>query len=106
MSREALFRGILDNPEDDVPRLVFADWLEEHGEADRAEFIRVQCERARSGLIDCQPIRCGAVVTLRGPAGSFPPPSRKMRCGAVGFPRSPVLVGGRFCRGNRLARWT
>ena len=49
MSREGLFRAILDNPEDDIPRLVFADWLEEHGEADRAEFIRVQIERERLG---------------------------------------------------------
>jgi uncharacterized protein (TIGR02996 family) len=32
---------------DDAPRLIFADWLEEHGAAERAEFIRVQCELAR-----------------------------------------------------------
>ena len=31
-------------PDDDTPRLVFADWLDEHGEAKRAEFIRVSCE--------------------------------------------------------------
>jgi uncharacterized protein (TIGR02996 family) len=49
MSREALFRAILDAPEDDLPRLAFADWLEEHGQADRAEFIRVQIERERLG---------------------------------------------------------
>ncbi len=33
-------------PEDDAPRLVLADWLEEHGdesERDRAELIRAQC---------------------------------------------------------------
>jgi uncharacterized protein (TIGR02996 family) len=29
---------------DDTPRLVYADWLEEHGDPDRAEFIRLQCE--------------------------------------------------------------
>ncbi len=29
---------------DDTPRLVFADWLDERGDPDRAEFIRVQCE--------------------------------------------------------------
>jgi uncharacterized protein (TIGR02996 family) len=49
MSRDALFRAILDDPEDDALRLVFADWLEDHGEADRAEFIRVQIERERLG---------------------------------------------------------
>ena len=40
-------RDILEHPEDDAPRLVYADWLDEHGDADRAEFIRVGCERAR-----------------------------------------------------------
>ncbi len=39
-----LLRAILDNPEDDAVRLVYADWLEENGETDHAEFIRVQCE--------------------------------------------------------------
>src|SRR3954452_23480399 len=34
------------HPDDDAPRLVYADWLDERGDADRAEFIRVQCELA------------------------------------------------------------
>lgn len=38
--------AILANPDDDQPRLVAADWLEEQGNA-RGEFIRVQCEIAR-----------------------------------------------------------
>lgn len=42
--RDALYAAILDKPEDDAPRLIFADWLEEHGEEERAEFIRVQIE--------------------------------------------------------------
>ncbi len=41
-----LFQAILDDPDNDTPRLVYADWLEENGNADRAEFIRVQCELA------------------------------------------------------------
>lgn len=32
-----------DSP-DDTSRLAFADWLDEHGDADYAEFIRVQCQ--------------------------------------------------------------
>jgi uncharacterized protein (TIGR02996 family) len=44
---DALLRAILDAPEDDAPRLVYADWLEEHGDADRAAFIRVQVQLAR-----------------------------------------------------------
>ncbi len=44
---EAFLRAVIDNPDDDLPRLVYADWLDEHGEPDRAEFIRVQCAMAR-----------------------------------------------------------
>ncbi len=44
--RESFIRMILAHPDDDGPRLVYADWLEEEGEADRAEFIRIQIESA------------------------------------------------------------
>ena len=44
---DAFVHAILDNPDDDTTRLVFADWLEEHGRASHAELIRVQCELAR-----------------------------------------------------------
>jgi uncharacterized protein (TIGR02996 family) len=39
-----LLRGITAAPDDDLPRLVYADWLEEHGRAPRATFIRMQIE--------------------------------------------------------------
>ncbi len=42
----ALVRAVCEAPDDDVPRLVYADWLEEHGRPERAEFIRLQCGRA------------------------------------------------------------
>jgi uncharacterized protein (TIGR02996 family) len=42
----ALLADILANPEDDTVRLVLADWLDEHGDPERAEFIRVQVELA------------------------------------------------------------
>jgi len=45
--RDALFAAICANPEEDTPRLMFADWLDENGEPERAEFIRLQCELAR-----------------------------------------------------------
>jgi uncharacterized protein (TIGR02996 family) len=44
---EPFLRAICENPEDDTVRLVYADWLDENGDPDRAEFIRVQVERAR-----------------------------------------------------------
>ena len=45
---EPLLRAIVANPEDDLRRLVYADWLDERGrpqDVARAEFIRLQCER-------------------------------------------------------------
>jgi uncharacterized protein (TIGR02996 family) len=38
----AFLSEIVANPEDDQRRLVFADWLEERGETDRAIFIRLK----------------------------------------------------------------
>ncbi|MCS6866190.1 MAG: TIGR02996 domain-containing protein [Gemmataceae bacterium] len=45
--RDTLLATIAAYPHDDTPRLIFADWLEENGEAERAEFIRLQCELAQ-----------------------------------------------------------
>lgn len=47
--QQAFWAAIRNAPEDDTPRLRYADWLHEHGEADRAEFIRVQCALAKLG---------------------------------------------------------
>src|SRR5439155_14102573 len=49
----ALMRAVCAAPEDDTPRLVAADWLEEHGDPKRASFVRVQVRLAQldaSGL--------------------------------------------------------
>src|SRR5215831_16658723 len=57
----ALARGFLGdivaNIDDDTPRLVYADWLLENGQDDRAEFIRVQVERARLPAWDAAQVR-------------------------------------------------
>lgn len=45
---EAFIQAIRETPNDDAPRLIYADWLEEHGQGDRAEFIRVQCRIAQT----------------------------------------------------------
>ncbi len=44
---EAFLADIVANPADDGLRLIYADWLEDNGQTDRAEFIRVQIERVR-----------------------------------------------------------
>jgi uncharacterized protein (TIGR02996 family) len=41
--RDAFLQAILENPHEDTHRLVYADWLEENGDAPRARFIRWQC---------------------------------------------------------------
>lgn len=43
----ALLRAILDDPDDDAPRLIYADWLDENGDPARAAFIRAQIKLAR-----------------------------------------------------------
>jgi uncharacterized protein (TIGR02996 family) len=54
-SHEAFLADVIENPDDDAPRLVYADWLDEHGESERGELIRVQCRLARLG--DADPAR-------------------------------------------------
>src|SRR3954470_3857617 len=43
--------AIREAPDDDAVRLVYSDWLEDRGDAARAEFIRAQVELAR-GVAD------------------------------------------------------
>src|SRR5262245_14035787 len=43
---KAFLAAIRANPDDEAPRLVYADWLEERGDA-RAEFIRLQAALSR-----------------------------------------------------------
>jgi uncharacterized protein (TIGR02996 family) len=42
----ALQFAVCENPGDDLPRLVYADWLDENDQPDRAAFIRAQVELA------------------------------------------------------------
>jgi uncharacterized protein (TIGR02996 family) len=44
---EALLRAICEEPRDDQVRLIFADWLEDHGQPERAAFIRFQCQHPK-----------------------------------------------------------
>src|SRR5690348_16398358 len=67
---EAFLQRIRAYPDDDTPRLIFADWLEEQGDeaaAARAKFIRVQIALAR---LD------------EDAAGDEPPPRRSERASA------------------------
>lgn len=52
MNEPELRRAVLDEPDDDAPRLAYADWLEADGRADRAEWVRASCEFARVSSAD------------------------------------------------------
>jgi uncharacterized protein (TIGR02996 family) len=43
---EAFIRAIVDRPGDDLPRLVYADWLDERGDP-RGEYLRAEMENVR-----------------------------------------------------------
>lgn len=69
-TQQALLQNILDNPDDDQARLVYADFLEEAGEVDRAEFIRVQIRIAQideeiQSDEDCDNPGCSCCVERR-----------------------------------------
>jgi uncharacterized protein (TIGR02996 family) len=51
----SFFRAIKENPDDDTPRLIFADWLQERGDAAtsaRGEFLRLNVLRHRLSYDD------------------------------------------------------
>src|SRR4051812_36226472 len=43
----AFLTSIVEDPDDDAARLVFADWLDESGHADKAAFVRLEVELSR-----------------------------------------------------------
>ncbi|QEG25405.1 hypothetical protein GobsT_01310 [Gemmata obscuriglobus] len=53
MSEEdALLKAVIADAGDDTPRLVYADWLDEHDAPIQAEFIRTQCRLASCSIAD------------------------------------------------------
>jgi uncharacterized protein (TIGR02996 family) len=51
--RAAFLADVINKPDDDTPRLVFADYLDDYGDEDdraRAEFIKLQRDLARAGV--------------------------------------------------------
>lgn len=85
---DALFRAICEQPWEDTPRLVYADWLEENGDPVRAEFIRVQVELAKLP-----------------PGGQWPHPlaQRAAELRKQGDPGKGETKPG---RGKRVKRWS
>jgi len=62
-----LMRAVLIDPFDDGPRLVYADWLDEHGDHARAEFIHCQIAHAVIPVRECDRIYPGCTVDMACP---------------------------------------
>jgi uncharacterized protein (TIGR02996 family) len=96
---EAFLRAIAASPEDDAPRLVFSDWLEENGDPHRAEFIRVQCELASSKLAKKRRhalrVRERALLDAR----------RQEWCQEIGLPVEDVSFERGLIARVRLSEW-
>ena len=76
---DALVRAICAFPDDDTPRLIFADFLDERGEAERAAFVRAQVELVASPPWEPFAVRCrwrerqwSAASQLESVRGSLP----------------------------------
>jgi uncharacterized protein (TIGR02996 family) len=69
MSESAFLAAICAQPDEDTPRLAFADWLDEHDRPVRAQFIRDQIALARMDEADprypallARALRCGVLT--------------------------------------------
>jgi uncharacterized protein (TIGR02996 family) len=52
MAESGFLHAIVESPSDDANRLIYADWLEDHGQKARADFIRLQVEFATLDVSD------------------------------------------------------
>jgi uncharacterized protein (TIGR02996 family) len=101
----AFLRDVKDHPDDDTPRLILADWLQDQDdplERDRGEFIRAQCLRMR--LDESHPEHVGFLARERqlldrhaaewlGPLFEGPIPYRFQR-GLLRLVADPDAVAG------------
>jgi uncharacterized protein (TIGR02996 family) len=96
---EAFLRAIAANPDDDAPRLIFSDWLEENGELERADFIRTQCQLASARLAKKRR------QALRLRERELLDAHRRQWCQAVGLPIEDVSFERGLIARARLSAW-
>jgi uncharacterized protein (TIGR02996 family) len=93
----ALVAAVLAAPEDDAPRLVLADWYQEHGREDRAAFIRMHIALHRAaGRRKKGEARDRINKALRSL-------SRPEVAGLLLAPGFEALAGGRRFHGDQLS---
>jgi uncharacterized protein (TIGR02996 family) len=96
---EAAFLRAIAADDDPVGRRVFADWLEECGDAPRAEFLRVQCELASGEISDERRHE------LRVRERTLLDAHRQQWVQAFGLPLEDVAFRGGLIASARLAEW-
>ncbi len=100
MSDEAAFlSAIRDNPADDTARLAYADWLDEHGQPERAEFIRLRHQFAQLKA------RLNDLGTQLDPVWLVALTSRRVRVQDITRPEILTLRSGRPVRLRELRQW-
>src|SRR5262249_19607552 len=86
--------AILSDYDSDGPRLVYADWLQEHGEASLAEYIRLDCEYAAAPAGDWAPAQAP-----RPRAGDRRSRHRAKWLGSLAGPKGRLIRFERTVRG-------
>ncbi len=99
IERDAFLREIAANPDDDTPRLIFSDWLDEKGEPEPAEFIRIQCALASSKLSEKQR------HDLRVRERELLDARRHEWCQTIGLPIEEVSFERGLIARMRLSEW-
>ncbi len=95
----SLLRAVAAAGDDSLPRLVHADWLDEHGHAARAEFIRTQCALTADDLT----AERRQVLRLR--ERELLDEHRQTWCDAIGFPVEDVQFERGYPERLRLTEW-
>lgn len=90
--RDALLAAIRAQPDEDTPRLVFADYLEENDELERAAFIRAQVELARTPAWEPFAVRCRWRPEVIS-AAQFLPLLPRVDGKNLSWPREPIRRG-------------
>lgn len=92
--REALIATVREYPDDDLPRMMFADWLDEYGESEsdrcRAKFIRAQVTLSR---LKVSPPRCEKTALELPGYANF---TQRCRCKICSLKRVEYMASRRF----------
>jgi uncharacterized protein (TIGR02996 family) len=103
-TRNALYSAILAHPDEDTPRLAYADHIEEMDDSARAEFIRLQCRLAPMNEWDdghtAAEVRCRRLLAEHSEwldaVPQFTRGARAESAFARGFPEHAELSGFQF----------